>query len=246
MLTPWTSSITEVRSNQLITYGVDQEEILRTYRYEEMVYLLIFGRKPSPVEGEMLRAVIVSHCSHSITGQSTLAVLMGADCGSTALNSVLAGFLAGSGPYHQGGLETAMRELQVLASQPDLPSYIRSQLGASQRIAGFGHRFHSHDPRARVLMDLCDQHRFGGTYVRTARQVDDILQTEKGIRMNIEAAGGAILLDMGFPIELAPLIILVGRGPMLAAAYLERLRAGKPPFPKIQVSDIATERGKHE
>ena len=56
--------------------------------------------------------------------------------------------------------------------------------------------------------------------------------------MNIEAAGGAILLDMGFPPELASLIILIGRGPMLAASYMERLREGNHPFQKISVYDV--------
>ena len=243
MLKKWQSSITEIGHNQLITRGVDQEEILRTYRYEEMVYLLVFGRRPTEVESEMLRAVIVSHCSHGITGQSTLAVRMGVDCGSSALNSILAGFLVGSGTYHQGGLEAAMRELQLLANQADIPLYVRERLQARKRLIGFGHRFHSFDPRARVLMELCDQYRFGSTHVRIARQVDEILLAAKGIRMNIEAAGGSILLDLGFPTELAPLIILIGRGPMLFASYLERLHEGNPPFQKIEVSDVVPEGG---
>lgn len=240
-LNPWTSSITDVKRDLLVTYGVDQEGILRGYRYEEMVYLLIFGKPPSPVEAEMLRAVIVSHCSHGITGQSTLAVRMGVDCGSSFLNSVLAGLLVGSGQYHQGGLEAAMRELQTLAIQDDMAGYISKRLGVRQRIIGFGHRFHSHDPRARILMDLCVQHSFGGKYVEIARRTEEILLVEKGIHMNIEAAGASILLDLGFPPELAPLIILIGRGPMLAAAYMERLREGNPPFQKIHVSDVKLE-----
>jgi len=64
---PWKSNITQVGKNKLLTYGVDQEEIIRSFRYEEMVFLLLFGRKPSEVEADLLRAVIVSHVSHGIT-----------------------------------------------------------------------------------------------------------------------------------------------------------------------------------
>jgi citrate synthase len=237
-LKPWASSITEVRRDSLVTCGIEQEEILRSYRYEEMVYLLIFGKSPSHIEAEMLRAVIMSHCSHGITGQSTLAVRMGVDCGSSFLTSILAGFLAGSGQHHQGGLEAAMRELQTLALQDDLKPYLTKRLSAKQRIIGFGHRFHSHDPRSRILMDLCDQHSFGSQYVDVARRTEEILLAAKGIHMNIEAAGASILLDLGFPPELASLIIIIGRGPMLAAAYMERLREGNPPFQRISVSDV--------
>ena len=71
--------------------------------------------------------------------------------------------------------------------------------------------------------------------------MDDVLRRKKGIRMNIEASGGSILLDMGFPVEAAHLIILIGRGPMLAAAYLERLAEKKRPFQKIVVIDAFEE-----
>jgi citrate synthase len=67
-LQEWTSAITEVRPNYLSTYGLDQAEIIKTFSYEEMVFLLLKGHRPSSVERELLRAVIVSHISHGITG----------------------------------------------------------------------------------------------------------------------------------------------------------------------------------
>jgi citrate synthase len=189
----------------------------------------------------MLRAVIVSHCSHGITGQSTLAVRMGADTRATLFNSVLGGFMVGSGPTHQGSLEPAMQELIAAHKSGDPAAYTREQLAKGRRLVGFGHRYHSFDPRARVHMELCDMHEYLGQYVQTARAMDDVLRRRKGIRMNIEASGGSILLDMGFPAEAAHLIILIGRGPMLAAAYLERLAEKKRPFQKIVVTDTYEE-----
>lgn len=54
---PWQSNITEVGKNKLHTYGVDQEESIRKFHYEEMVFLLLFGRKPTETEADLLRAV---------------------------------------------------------------------------------------------------------------------------------------------------------------------------------------------
>ena len=237
-LVAWDSRITRVETDKLVTYGVKQEKIIESFTYEEMVYLLIFGKRPSPVEATMLRAVILSHCSHGITGQSTLAVLMGADCGAPFLNAALGGFLVGSGRFHQGSLEITMRELQVARTSGDVKKYVEQKLAAKQMIPGYGHRFHEHDPRARALMNFCKRNSYVGSYVTLAMQIDVILRKHKGARMNIEAAGGSILLDMGFPPEIASLIILIGRGPMFAAAYIERLRSEAKPFQKIKVFDV--------
>lgn len=237
---PWKSKITEVGKDKLITRGVNQEEIIRTFRYEEMLFLLLFGRKPTEVEADLLRAVIVSHVSHGITGQSTIAVRMGADCRSPFLNSALGGFLVGSGGIHQGALQLSMDMLKEVAEAESIERYVQDRLNARKIFYGYGHRFHSKDPRAIVLMNLCNEHNFVGKHVCAAREIEKIIGHGHGRYMNIEAAGGSILLDLGFPSEVASLIILVGRGPMYAAVYLERLLSDRKPFQRLTVYDIVT------
>ncbi len=235
---PWKSHITEVGKNKLSTHGVDQEEIIRNFRYEEMVFLLLFGRKPTDTESDLLRAVIVSHVSHGITGQSTISVRMGADCRSSFLNAALGGFLVGSGGVHQGALERSMDMLQDAAGGESIEQFIQNRLNARKVFYGYGHRFHSKDPRAIVLMKICDERGFVGRYVHIAREIEKIIGASRGKYMNIEAACGSILLDLGFSLEVASLIILIGRGPMYAAVYLERLRSESKPFQRLAVYDI--------
>lgn len=240
----WESDITEITKNKLVTRGVDQEEIIRNFRYEDMVFLLVFGRKPTSVEADLLRAVIVSHVSHGITGQSTIAVRLGADCHSPFLNSALGGFLVGSGGVHQGALQFSIEMIKEASEAENLEEYVQSRLASKKAFYGYGHRFHSKDPRAIVLMKICDEYSFTGKHVSTARDIEKIMGPRYGRYMNIEAAGGSILLDLGFPSEVASLIILVGRGPMYAAVYLERLRSGSKPFQRLAVYDIVP--GKEE
>jgi len=76
---PWHSAITEVAGDRLVTHGVDQREIIRDFTYEEMVFFLLKGVRPNPVQRDLLRAILVAHISHGITGQSTLAVMEAAD-----------------------------------------------------------------------------------------------------------------------------------------------------------------------
>ena len=236
----WKSLVTKVRRNKLITRGIDQKEIISSFSYEEMVFLLIIGRKPSKEEAIMLRHVTLSHCSHSITGQSTLAVRMGADTGTSFLHSAIGGFSVGSGPFHQGGLERAMLEIMAAQKSGDPKKYVRNKLARKEVVYGFGHRFHTLDPRAQLLINLCEKYSFLDDHVTCVKSMDKIMSEEKNVRMNIEAAGGAILLDLGFPSEIASLIIFIGRGPMFAAAYMERLnelRREKRFFPKIYIYD---------
>jgi citrate synthase len=237
---PWKSKITRVEKDNLETLGIDQRTIIREFSYEEMVFFLVIGRRPSDSEKKLLRSVILSHISHGITGQSTLAVMMAADVRSGFLNAAIAGFSVGAGEFHQGGLKATMTKLQEYArlTPNELDLEVRNALSRRERIMGFGHRFHKRDPRAVALQEIAEELGHDGLYFRIAKSVEAILLEEKGIAMNIEAAGGSLLLDLGFDPQIAHLIILVGRSPMYAAAYLERLQLGLPPFPKIEVMDL--------
>src|ERR1700722_4587605 len=95
-LNPWSSKITELTPDGPKTYGIDQRKIIREFSFEQMIFLLLRGRIPSLVEADLLRAVIVSHISHGITGQSTLAVREAADCRSDFLHALIGGFSVGA------------------------------------------------------------------------------------------------------------------------------------------------------
>lgn len=237
---PWVSSITEVTQDRLIVHGIDQRDIIRDFTYEDMVFFLLKGTRPTPVHRDLLRAVLVSHISHGITGQSTLAVMEAADCRSDFLHALIGGFSVGAGRYHQGGVRATMEEIQRLTSiaPSELETHIRDRLGRGEKIMGFGHRFHNRDPRADALLQLVDAHKFSGIHLDVTRRLGEILKHLKGIEMNIEAAGGSILLDLGFDSKIGHLFIILGRSPMFAAVYLERLAQGRSPFQRIEVSDL--------
>jgi citrate synthase len=74
-----------------------------------------------------------------------------------------------------------------------------------------------------------------------ARRLQDLLRERKGISLNIAGANAAILLDLGFDPRIAQLFIVLGRSPMFAAAYLERLAQGRDPFQRIEIVDVLPE-----
>lgn len=238
----WTTSITEVRNGNLTTRGHSQVALIESAAFEDTIFLLLRGELPSAVEKDLLRAILVAHVSHGITGQSTLAVRMAADSRAGFFNALIAGFSTGAGPFHQGGLKATMDELKVLGplGQSELRNLIEARIAAKETVFGYGHRFHKKgDPRAKALINLARAHNYDGVHLRAAIHVESLLFELKGIRMNIEAAGGALLLDMGFDPMIAHLFIILGRSPMFAAAYSERLNDSPSPFPKIRVFDVA-------
>lgn len=235
---PWNSEITEVSKNKLVTRGIDQTEMIRNFSFEEMLFLLVKEQRPTTIQADLLRAVIVSHCSHGLTGQSTLAVRMAADCRSPFLNAALGGFLVGSGDFHQGALQRSMELLLEAHQSENIDIFLEKRIKSGAPIYGYGHRFHSRDPRAEALMELCQHHDFKGEYIQIAQSIQKIIGLKFGKYMNIEAACGSILLDLGFPPDIASLVIILGRVPMYAATYLERLQSNSKPFQRIAVYDI--------
>src|SRR5258708_32858778 len=237
-LEEWHSSITNVERNKLSTYGFPQESIIREFSYEEMVFLLLKGCRPSTIERTLLRSVIVSHVSHGITGQSTLAVRMAADTRASFLHALIAGFSTGAGAYHQGGLEATMRELIELHGVPEgsLEATILDRLSRGHHFMGFGHRFNNeHDPRSHTLILISHPIGHTGSYFTLVKKVAAIIRREKSVPMNIEAAGGALLLDIGIEPKIAHIIIIIGPPPMFPSASAQHLRHNKSPFQPLTV-----------
>lgn len=236
----WRSAITEVRPNELRTHGIDQRTMIREFSFEETVFFVIQGRRPTEVERSMLRAVLVSTHGHGITGQSALAVIAAADCPSDFLHALVAGFSVGAGSVHLGATAAAMEELVRLAplNDADLEREVTERLARHERFSGFGHRFHADDPRAQTILELVDEQGFAGRYLTLARRLETMLRARKRVALNIAGANAAILLDLGFDPRIAPLFIVLGRSAMFAAIYLERLAQARPPFPRIEVADV--------
>jgi citrate synthase len=166
-----------------------------------------------------------------------------ADCRSDFLHALVAGFSVGAGIYHQGGLRATMEELVRLSEvdDADLAFTLSERIASGNRIMGYGHRFHIRDPRVDAIWKVAERHGFRGRHMQLAHRIENIAASTYGLHMNIEAGGGSVLLDLGFDSRVAHMFIVVGRTPMFAAAYLERLTQHRKPFQRIEVVDLVNE-----
>jgi citrate synthase len=216
--------------------------------FAEAVYLLLMGDLPSPAIGRMLNAVLVSSLDHGVTPPSTLAARNVATSGAPLKDCVAAGILA-FGPHHGGDIETCMRFLDAglnlvrsgRSLQEAAETLVDDWLKDHQIPPGFGHRFHTRDPRAARLFQMCLELELEGEHVRMIRAAERVMnarqeQLGKHLPVNVDGAIAAISADLGFAYELGNAIFLISRLPgLIAHSHEERTR--QKPMRQIDPKD---------
>jgi len=243
----WKTSITRVEPNKIITRGYPQEELIGKISFPEMVYLLIKGELPSDTDSKMLEAVLVSFCDHGVTPPSTQVARLMASTG-TSMNGCVSGGILSFGKYHAGALEECMKILQNLVnngiigyngplkSQYDIievaDAVVDEFLNNNEKIPGFGHRYHSEDPRAAKLIEIARGYGCIGVHTELALAIEEILYDTKGIKMNIDGANASILSDMKFDWSLGTGVFMMGRLPGIISHVFEE-KTLENPFRKL-------------
>jgi citrate synthase len=244
----WQTALTSIAPNSILIRGYAVDELMGRLSFADAVYLLLMGELPSPAIGRMLNAVLVSSLDHGVTPPSTLAARNVATSGAPLKDSVAAGILA-FGPHHGGDIESCMRFLDTGLSQvrggasmqQSAETLADSCLKDGQTPPGFGHRFHSRDPRAARLFQMALELELEGEHIRMIRALERVLEARKEefgrqLPVNVDGAIAAISADLGFAYELGNAIFLISRLPgLIAHAHEERAR--QAPMRQIDPKD---------
>src|SRR3954463_4235341 len=180
----WQSSLTEIEPNKILVRGYPLDEMMGRLGFAEAVYLLLMGELPTPTIGRMLNAVLISSIDHGVTPPSTLAARNVATSGAPLKDCVAAGILA-FGPHHGGDIETCMRFLDSGLtmvrggeSMKDAANAIIRECADQQELPpGFGHRFHTRDPRAARLFQMALELELEGEHVRLIRATERAIES---------------------------------------------------------------------
>jgi len=206
------------------------------------------GELPTPTIGRILNAVLVSSIDHGVTPPSTLAARNVATSGAPLKDCVAAGILA-FGPHHGCDIESCMRFLDrgltLMRSGKTMQQAaeaIVAECADEQEVPpGFGHRFHTRDPRAARLFQMALELEVEGEHVRLIRAAERVLADPEGrfkrpLPVNVDGAIAAICADLGFAYELGNAIFLISRLPgLIAHAHEERTR--QSPMRQIDPKD---------
>ena len=182
--------------------------------------------------------MLVSFIDHGATPPSTLAARNTATTGAPLRACVAAGVL-GFGRYHGGDIESCMQFLDTglelvrqgatyrAAAAEHRPALPR---GAARRRPGFGHRYHTRDPRAARLFQMALELEVEGHHIQMIRAVEMVLVEHpdahgRAVPVNIDGAIAAVCGDLGIPPAIADALFVISRVPGIAAqAQEERMR----------------------
>jgi citrate synthase len=240
----WRTALTCIEPNKILVRGYPLDEIMGRLTFGEAIYLLLVGEVPSPSIGRLIEAMLVSFIDHGATPPSTLAARNTATTGAPLRACVAAGVL-GFGRYHGGDIEACMQFLDDgLAVVRRGASYRDAAAELVRRCAdrgeappGFGHRFHTRDPRAARLFQMALELEVEGEHVQMIRAVEVMLgerpdRDGRVLPVNIDGAIAAVCGDVGLAPAIADALFIISRVPGITA-HAEEERQRQTPMREI-------------
>jgi hypothetical protein len=189
--------------------GYPLDEIMGRLTFGESIYLLLMGEVPSPSIGSLMEAILVSFIDHGATPPSTLAARNTATTGRAAAR-VRGGRRARLRPVswrrhrelHAVPGHGSGARAQGVVVPPRRGTIVLQCLEASEPIPGFGHRFHTRDPRAARLFQMALELEVEGGHIQMIRAVELVagaLPDGHALPVNIDGAIAAVCGDIGIP-----------------------------------------------
>lgn len=235
----WRTALTRIEPNKILVRGYPLDEMMGRLTFGEAIYLLLMGEVPSPAIGSLMEAMLVSFIDHGATPPSTLAARNTATTGAP-LRACIASGILGFGRYHGGDIESCMQFLDTgLALVRDGATYrdaadtiIERCRQTDEGIPGFGHRFHTRDPRAARLFQMALELEIEGEHIQMIRAVEMAIveQDDTGhpLPVNIDGAIAAVCGDIGIPPTVANALFIISRVPGIAAHAGEEFERHEP------------------
>jgi citrate synthase len=209
--------------------------------FGELAFWLVAMRRPSSGELRLFETVLVTLADHGLT-PSAIAARLTLTGAPESVQGALAAGLLGGGSRFLGVTEDAGRFLAAglaarLAGDADLPStedgwddLAREMVMARQRVGrvpGLGHNVHRDgDPRTPVLLRIAAEEHLCGPHLRLFEAIGRVHPEVLGRTLPLNGAGacGAVLCDLGFPVEILRGFALLARAAGLLGHLAEEMR----------------------
>jgi citrate synthase len=209
-------------------------------------YLLyaLLDREPSDLEARAMDVALILHADHELNA-STFSARVTASTLSDLYSAVTSAVGTLKGPLHGGANERVMELLDEIGSPDRAEEVVKDKLARHERIMGFGHRVYKvEDPRATILREW--SRRLGEAkgnlrYYELLRQVEEVVQREKGLYPNVDLYSGSVYTLMGIPHDLFTPVFAASRVSGWTAHVLEEytdLRLIRPTAKYVGAVDL--------
>src|SRR5205814_5330965 len=233
----WNTAITRVEPNRVAVRGYDIADLMGRVSFGAAVHLILTSELPSPPISRLMDAVLVASIDHGTTPPSALAARTVGSTGASLSASVAAGIMS-INRHHGGAIEDCARQLKKIADLATSESISMDEAAtrtlaamkeAGDRMPGFGHRYHTKDPRTARLFELAREAGVDGAHMKAARAVEkSFADAKKALPINVDGAIGAILADLGMNPAAFNGIFMIARTPGLIAHVIEEQTREKP------------------
>lgn len=233
MSTPTTRIGTSTaRTDALKMRGKDTlSEIVGERTFSEAFFFIVTGRMPSAGELRCFDACLTVLMDHGITPSAAVArmvqdsvpddVQVPIAAGILMIGNRFAGSMAGVGALLREGVDTG-HEPRAWAAET-----VARFRATKSRIPGFGHPYYrDEDPRAARLLAIAEEAGVTGEHIRRLAILSEEVDKAAGrhVTLNVTAAIGAVLCEIGFPVEVMRAVAVVSRAAGLVAHIHEEKR----------------------
>jgi citrate synthase len=230
----WRTAISRVQRGEIRVRGYDLVDIIGRRSFGDVVFLLLSGDLPTGAEGRMVEACLVAASEHSVVAPSVAAARYVASAGVPLQAAVAAGTIA-LGDHHGGAVDAAARVLLDAADigkpEGEAARTVAQRIKAEgRRLPGYGHAVHDPDPRAGRLLEVAAELGFRDRWCRLAEALEGVTEQVFGrrLRMNIDGALAAILLELGLDWRLGKAFYVIARAPGFVAHVFEEQTRERP------------------
>lgn len=236
----WTTSIVDIHPGEIAMRGYPIEDLIGNVTFPEMIWLMLMGELPTRPKAQLLEAALVSSVDHGPQAPSIAIARMAATCG-PGLNGSMASAINVLDDVHGGAGQQCMElyyEVDAEAgpdgdlAEASARVVARRKAGGLKYFPGFGHRFHSLDPRAPRLLQLvseaADRRETSGRFGLIGAAVEDALSAGRARRipMNIDGATAVVYCELGLPAALGRGVFILSRSVGILAHAWEQTQQG--------------------
>jgi len=225
----WRTAISDAGEDRVLYRGYDLLDVMGNLDFASAAFLIASGEVPSEGEAAVFNALLASSVDHGISPSQAVTRYITAS--GTPIQGAVAGGLLTYGDHHGGAssitaelFAAALEEAEETSINTAAAELVASHREAGDPVPGYHHPMHPEgDPRVDRLFSIADDHDVSGDAVALARAVEDELyeQTGNELKVNMDGAAAAVVLDMGFSPTFARGVFLIARSAGLVAHAIE-------------------------